>query len=466
MSRYIQQRRNFLKNAGMICAGLSTSASSIFQLKNLAAMSGQDLTNASDYKALVCVYLSGGADSFNMLVPRGQSEYGEYLATRSNLAINRDQLLSINPLNISGVEFGLHPMMPNIQQMFNQGEAAWLTNVGTLVKPVTKNDYINGNVPLPLGLFSHSDQGNQWLTASPSERSIKGWAGKISDLLYDTNTEQQISMNISFAGSNIFQKSNRNVEFSVNNNGAVTLDGYTDEMYGINPATKAAVDKMLSHNYNDPFKNTYKNLFRTSLDSAIRFNDIIDKTTPIATPFPDDYMANHFKMIAKIISARNELGFKRQIFFVDVGGWDNHDDLLNDQNYLLMKLDMALGAFNNALKEINMTDDVVTFTMSEFARTLTSNGNGTDHAWGGNVFAFGGPVRGNNLYGTFPSLAMDSSLDVGSGSLIPTMANDLYFAELALWFGVPQSELHTVLPNLHNFYAQGSTNNPLGFLDI
>lgn len=465
MSKYKQQRRSFLKNASMVCAGLSTSASSIFQLKNLAAMSSQHLTGASDYKALVCVYLGGGADSFNMLVPRGQAEYAEYQTTRSNLSLAQDQLLAINPLNISGVQYGLHPAMSNMQQMFNQGEAAWLTNIGTLVNPVTKAQYYNGSVPLPLGLYSHSDQSNQWLTASPAERRVKGWAGKISDLLYDVNTEQKISMNLSFAGSNIFQKSDRNVEFSVSNDGAETLNGYGG-MYGSDPALTTAVDKMLGHNYNDPYKNTYKNLFRTSLDSAIQFNKIIDETPKITTPFPDDYMARHFKMIARIISGREKLGFKRQIFFVEVGGWDHHDDLLNDQNYELMKLDMAMGAFNNALKEINMTDDVVTFTMSEFGRTLTSNGNGTDHAWGGNVFAFGGPVKGNRLYGSFPSLAMDSSLDVGNGSLIPTTANDLYFAELALWFGVPPSELHTVLPNLHNFYAQGSTDNPIGFLDL
>jgi uncharacterized protein (DUF1501 family) len=465
MSKYINQRRDFLKNAGLVCAGLSTASSSIFQLKNLGAIASQNTNGASDYKALVCVFMGGGADSYNMLVPRGQSEYAEYQTTRSNLALERDQLLPISPINIAGVEYGLHPSLVNVQQMFNQGEAAWITNVGTLVNPVTKALYQNGNVPLPIGLFSHSDQSNQWMTATPTEKRIKGWAGKISDLLYEMNTEQKISMNVSFAGSNVLQSSVRSTEFTVNGSGAETLRGYGD-MYGLGPALTSAVDKMLSHDYNDPYKNTYKNLFRESLDTAVQFNQVLSETPEITTVFPDDYAANQFKMISRIISAREKLGFKRQIFFINFGGWDHHSNLLDDQRYELMKLDQSLGAFNSALKEIGMDSDVVTFTMSEFGRTLTSNGNGTDHAWGGNVFAFGGPVKGNKLYGTYPSLAMDSDADVGYGSLIPTTANDLYFAELASWFGVPNSELHNVLPNLGNFYAQGSTTAPLGFLNI
>jgi uncharacterized protein (DUF1501 family) len=462
MSNYNIDRRKFFKTAGLVSAGLSCSASSIFNLKNLGAMSTQHLSKNDGYKALVCIYLGGGADSFNMLVPRGISEYQEYKNTRTNLALERDSLLSIDPINVNGSQYGMHPMMPNVQQLFNQGKAAWLTNLGTLVRPVTQNEIFNGSANLPLGLYSHSDQSNQWMTALPSERSIKGWAGRISELMNDINIEQKISMNLSFAGSNIFQSANKN-EFSLNESGAVTLNEY-QSMY--NPTFKKAVDKIVDHSYNEPMKQAYANLFRSSIDSSINFNEVVKKGPELMTSFSENSLSNQMKMMARTISVHEDLGFKRQIFFIDFGGWDTHDALLEDQNFLLARLDTAIGEFNKALIELGMEEDVVLFTMSEFARTLTSNGNGTDHAWGGNVFAVGGPVKGNRMYGTYPTLAIDSNIDLGSGSLIPSMANDLYFAELALWFGVPLSELHTIFPNLGNFYAQGSTQSPIGFLNI
>lgn len=467
MSKYISDRRRFLKTAGLVSAGLSCSASSIFNLKSLGALSSQYINGNDNYKALVCLYLGGGADSYNMLIPRGISEYQEYSTSRTNMAIARDELLSINPLNVSNSEFGLHPKMVNLQRLFNQGKAAWLTNMGTLVQPVTKNEVFSGNANIPLGLFSHSDQSNQWMSATPSERSIKGWAGRISDLMYDVNTEQRISMNFSFNGSNIFQNANKSVVSSLDSQGVKKLIEY-ESMY--NPNLKSGVDRLLDNNYTDPKKQAYANLFRSSIDNSILLNEGLKKSPEIMTNFSESDLSKNLKMAARTISVHKELGFKRQIFFINYGDWDTHGNSDTNQrellNGLLTGLDNAVGEFNSALIELGMEDDVVLFSMSEFARTLTSNGNGTDHAWGGNVFAVGGPVKGNNMYGTYPTLAIDSNIDLGSGSLIPSMANDLYFAELALWFGVPQSELHNILPNLGNFYAQGSTNAPIGFLNI
>jgi uncharacterized protein (DUF1501 family) len=240
----------------------------------------------------------------------------------------------------------------------------------------------------------------------------------------------------------------------------------SDETYNkfVMNATRS-IDKMVAHDYNDPFKNTYNQLFSSAIENSIRFNRII-ATAPTFERYTDNYLSNIFHMITKVIASSSELGFKRQIFFLDFGGWDTHDSSLDEFGGLIRDLDTSLGEWQSTLDDNNMSQDVVTFTMSEFGRTLTSNGNGTDHAWGGNAFVMGGPVRGNRIYGDYPSLAMDSNIDVGYGSLIPGLANDLYFAELALWFGVPPSELHNVLPNLGNFYAQGSTNQPLGFLNI
>jgi uncharacterized protein (DUF1501 family) len=205
MSQYKNNRRQFLKLASLAGAGLSTSASSLFNLNNIGALSSAQASHQGEYKALVCVYLGGGADSYNMLIPRGDSEYAEYLTTRSNYAIPKDQILAINPPNLVGKQLGLHPNMVNLQNFFNQGKAAWISNIGTLINPVTKTAYQNGTVPLPMGLFSHSDQSNQWMTGIPQGRGSKGWAGRMSDLLYDINTEQKISMNCTFAGTNLFQ---------------------------------------------------------------------------------------------------------------------------------------------------------------------------------------------------------------------------------------------------------------------
>jgi len=464
MSRDIFSRRNFMKMAGLVSAGLSTTGTSLFNLNNLGAAAASNAQKSDDYKALICLYLSGGADSFNMIVPKSTSEYQAYAATRSNLALPFDSLLTVNPMNIAGIPYGLHPSMTGMQNLFNEGKLCFVNNIGTLVRPTTKAELVAGNAPVPLGLFSHSDQANQWQTGVTDQRLIKGWAGRMSDLLYDANTNGNISMNISLGGVNTFQSSNRSVEYTVNNDGATGLIGYGD-MYGSGPARQVAIDKIFERNYNDPFKDTYKKSFRNSLDSSIEFQTAIDTIPEFATTFTNNNLSRSLRMIAKIIAAREALGFTKQIFFIDYGGWDNHDELLNNQAALLTEVDRAMTEFNTVMEEIEMQDCVVTFSMSEFSRTLTSNGNGTDHAWGGNVFAMGGPVNGNRMFGQYPDLTLGSNLDLYGGIMLPTTANDLYFAELALWFGVSPSELPVLLPNLGNFYTPGSSA-PLGFLNI
>ncbi|HMS99078.1 MAG TPA: DUF1501 domain-containing protein [Saprospiraceae bacterium] len=455
-------RRDFLKMAAVVSAGLSTTGTSLFNLRNLGTFAAAG--GSGDYKALVCLYLGGGADSFNMVVPRSGTEYQDYVNTRSNLALLTDDILPVSPLNISGIEYGFHPAMANMRSLFDQGKLCFVNNIGTLRAPTTQEAFFNEEVPLPLGLFSHSDQSNQWQTAIPSERQIKGWAGRISDLLLDSNPNQKVSMNISFNGTNTFQSSNGNVEFTVSNYGVTGLTGY-GEMYEPSPWRSKAIDDMMARSYNDPFKDTYAGVFKQSLESSLEFQNALDAVPEFTTEFSDSYLSGSFKMIAKIIAAREKLGFKKQIFFIDYGGWDNHDELLENQRYLLSEVDNAIFEFHNVLQEIDMLNEVTTFSMSEFGRTLTSNGNGTDHAWGGNVFAMGGAVNGNRFYGDYPTLTLDSNLDIGGGVLIPTTASDLYFAELGLWFGVNPSDLTSVFPNLSNFYSPGS-QSPLGFLNI
>jgi uncharacterized protein (DUF1501 family) len=466
MSKYTQSRRNFMKIAGLAGAGLSTAGTSFFNLRNLGALAiGNSASNADDYKALVCIFLDGGADSFNMLVPMGNEAYQQYADTRSNLAIEKSQLRPISPLNVNGLEYGLHPALDGLQSLFNQGKLCFINNVGTLTSPISKEQFYNETAPIPLGLFSHYDQAIQWQTAVTNERVVKGWAGRMSDLLADVNTNNDISMNVSFSGNNTFQSSNANVEYSVNENGATGLTGYGD-MYGIGPKRRAAIDKMFTNVYNNPFKDTYTKVFKNSLESSIEFQKAVDEVPDFNTEFSDSYLSRNMRMIAKIIAAREKLGFKKQIFFINFGGWDTHDELLDTQSNLFNEVNNAFLEFNNVIEEMNMSNNVVTFSMSEFARTLTSNGNGTDHAWGGNVFAMGGPIRGNRFYGSYPRLILEDEIEIGGGVLIPTTASDMYFAELALWLGVAPSDLTTVFPNLDKFYSPGSSTLPLGFLNI
>lgn len=465
-------RRSFLGQASCAALGSSTLFSSLISLKALnAAAAGSGFGGSNDYKALVCILLSGGHDSYNMLVPTSSSEYSEYSDSRSNLALGKDSLLPLNVQNSDGRTFGLHPAMTAVQELFNAGRISFIANIGTLIQPVTRQQVWDEIVPLPLGLFSHSDQIMQWQTSTPHERSASlGWGGRIADLVRDMNSNQNISMNVSLSGTNVFQTGESTIEYAIDAyGGSVGIDGYVKEdMYDIfNVMRTRAIDNMLDFEYSDIFKKTYVDIIRRSRDGHLLFDGALESVGDLSTSFSDNYISQSFNMIARTMAAREQLGMKRQIFFVDFGGWDHHDELLNNQYGMLNVLSTALGEFDQALQEINLRDCVTTFSISEFGRTLTSNGNGTDHAWGGNVLVMGGEqLNGGRIYGQYPSLALDSNLDLGGGVFLPTTATDQYFAEIARWFDVPGSDLPLIFPNLENFYDVNAPSLPLGFLNI
>jgi uncharacterized protein (DUF1501 family) len=359
--------------------------------------------------------------------------------------------------------------MSAVQSLFNQQKISFLSNIGTIIQPTTKQEFFDESVGVPLGLFSHSDQIQQWQTGIPHERAAVGWGGKIADIIKSQNENQGISMNISLAGTNIFQLGNETIEYAINPYGGSNgIYGYRpDNMYdGFNLLRTSAIDSMFAHEYQDAFKQTYVDVVRNSQEAHLQFQEALELTPPIDTTFTDNYTSKSFEMIARTIAAREALGVSRQIFFVRFGGWDHHDEVLQNQMYMLNELSSALGEFNEALNELNMADCVTTFNISEFGRTLTSNGNGTDHAWGGNVFVMGGdPVVGGRVFGNYPSLALGSQQEVFDGVIIPTLSTDSYFAELAMWFGVSKSEAFNLFPNLANFYNAGSTEPPIGFLN-
>lgn len=462
-------RRQFLGQASCAAVGTTTMFSSLTSLGMLNALAKPQPTFAppgstDGHKAMVCVLLGGGNDSFNMVVPTSNDPYNVYAATRSNLALPQEGLLGLNYTDGGGIQYGLHPAMPEMQSLFNANNLAVVSNVGTLIQPVTKAQVLSGSAPLPLGLLSHSDQVRHWQTSLPQTRSAKGWGGRVADIMSSMNESQDVSMSISLGGTNFFQAGNAVQEFSINSNGSVgigTMEGgdFLAETLG------AGVQSLLDQQYLDIFKQTYANKVNSSQAQHEIFSNAIAGVSPFATPFSDHYFSQNLKMIASSIAAAGTLGMQRQTFFVNFGGWDHHDEVLGNQEFYLSSLSQGLGSFYAALEEIGMQDCVTTFSISDFARTLTSNGNGTDHGWGGNALVMGGGVNGGQIYGQFPGLDLDSDIEIGGGVLIPSFSTDEYFAELAMWFGLQDGDLSEILPNIENFYTPGS-GNPIGFMNL
>lgn len=462
------KRRDFLGTASCAAIGSTTFLSSILNMKVANALAGfaQPATN-SDYKALVCILLAGGNDSFNMLVPRNGSHYTEYAGVRSNLALPQGDLLPINFTDNNGKQFGLHPSMPEVQTLFNNGKLSFVSNVGTLVEPTTKAQYLNGSVPVPVGLLSHADQIQQWQTSIPQTRSSKGWGGRMADILAAGNSNQDISMNISLSGSNIYQVGNQSTEYAIraSANGSVGIN-VLESTSPIDQALKGGVESLLAQQYQDIFKSTFTDKINHSQGNHEVFSQALAGATAINTQFSDNAVSANMQLVAKTIAARTALGQSRQTFFITFGGWDHHDEVLSNQVAMLSVVSKALSEFQAAMEELNVANDVTTFTISDFGRTLTSNGNGTDHAWGGNAMVMGGSVNGGQIFGEYPSLALNSGDDVGGAILLPKISTDEYFAELCQWFGVQSGDLSYVLPNIGNFYDPNSSSAPIGFMNI
>ena len=480
----IHDRRNFLKNmVGAGCASLTLSPflSTITNLNllNAAASANQKIYAPSNYKALVCVMLSGGNDSYNMLVPSGDSadfgsEYDEYKEARSTIALPQSDLIDLNPITIDpmGRQFGLHKNLPRIQSLFNgtpennfeDRHLSFIANVGTLTEQgLTVNSYNDGSKSKPYQLFSHSDQSESWQTGIADGFGTTGWGGRIADILMENNTNQDISMNIALDGVNVFQRGNKVTEYVIQaatTGGSVKLyDSDTSKFY--DSVKMATTDSILDVGYQNILEKAYSNEIKKAKANSSDFYLAISESN-LTTIFPETSLGRQLKMVAKTIANRNNLGggFTNQTFFVNLKGFDSHDNLLAEQSSLFKQLDEALYSFYQALIEIDLLNQVTTFTMSDFARTLRSNGDGTDHAWGGHHFVMGGDVNGGQIFGEYPRLNEDSTYNIGQGRMIPTTSCDEYFADLALWFGASTADLDTILPNLNRF--EYNVNDGLG----
>ena len=476
-------RRRFVGQAS--CAAVSSIPilNTILNLRLAQSVAAVTAPASGEYRALVCLFLAGGNDSFNMLAPfSGPSStagdsYAEYSASRSNLALlkSSNQLIEIHPLNTPSRTFGVHYGMPEVANLFENGTASFVSNVGTLIEPVQNRTQVNQNLKrLPLGLYSHSDQIEQWQTSVPHARSGIGWGGRMVDLIKDLNANQIVPMQISLDGSNVWQTGKTVAEYTITPSGATPLTNYNAawaQYQDVSNAMSAAVDSQLALQYTNLLAQTFNTRKKLALDAYQAFAAASAPPLPNGVSFPNTYVGNRLAMVARAIQGRAALGAVRQTFFVQWGGWDHHDNVLDNQAAMLPQISAAIGAFYNALVSIGVQNNVTLFTASDFGRTLTSNSRGSDHAWGSNQLVVGGAVNGKRIFGQFPSLALNPAsgpeanpLDTGRGRFIPTTSCDQFFAELALWLGVSGSNLPLVLPNIGNFYDTAGGTAPVGFL--
>ena len=446
-------RRDFLRTSGAAALLAATPGLAYSQVVG----GGGEFT---DYRALVCVFLFGGNDSFNMLVPNTTAEYNAYAASRQNLALLQSDLLPITPASSSGPDFGLHPSMGAVQGLFQSGEAAFVTNVGPLIEATTKQQFFDQSVALPPQLFSHNDQQDQWNSLRGNVPSKTGWAGRMADLIRNGVTDQQMSTNASLFGANLMQSADETVAYVMGPNGPLQFEGFSTTPGDILAEQRAAFLRVVDAQYDSIYERGFRDVQRRAVEAADLVTNALANAPALTTEFPLSQLGTQLQTVARLIAVRDELQMQRQVFFVAAGGFDSHDDQVENQPGLLADVSDAIAAFHTAVRdELLVPDSVTTFTQSDFGRTLTSNGDGTDHAWGGNQLIVGGAVNGGDLYGSYPSLEIDGPEDVGGGRIIPATSADQYAATLAKWFGIADTDLDVIAPNLVNF-----AQRDLGFM--
>jgi uncharacterized protein (DUF1501 family) len=445
-------RRDFLKRSCCTAAaGFAAASFNRFGLVNAMAQTG------SDYKAMVCIFLFGGNDSNNMVVPLSTSGYANYQKLRAVLALPQGSLLPINPPS-AGATFGFHSRFKELQPLFNSQKLAVMANVGTLVRPTTRAELQQGQAVLPQNLFSHEDQQAQMQTASLSGSSQTGWAGRTADRIqsiYGAN----FPVIVSLAGTNIFCEGL--VARAIQSSGDPTqlLSGFNGGSES--NSRYSALQSLLTFDSGVSLIQAASNTTSNALKDSNNLATALASAPALATAFPNSGLAQQLKQVAQIIHVHSALGAQRQIFFVSIGGFDTHSDQIAAQDSLYAQVSQAMGAFYQATIEMGVAPQVTTFTLSDFGRTfLPDSTSGSDHAWGSHHLVMGGAVKGGDFYGKFPNQALSGPDDASDeGRWIPTTSLDQYAATMASWFGVPATDLPTIFPNLANF-----SQPVLGFL--
>lgn len=462
-------RRDFLRTSACALGGMALASS----LETFGVVHALTPQAAPDYRALVCVFLNGGNDGNNMFLDLNQ--YSQYSTARNaaQLAIPQASFLSVAP--VSGGSFGFHPNMPEMQTLFNQGKLAVLCNIGPLVEPLTRTTYQNGTGKKPLQLFSHSDQVGLYQTAIANSVSQTGWGGRLADKTLGLNGAATFPSNVSIAGVNLYLT-------GVDTRQLAVADSNTSlaNVLQLNNAPSATASEISSRlaSFNElrTFDTNFKLIKAASeiRSSSIQTDNALSTVNPVlATVFPNTSLGRQLLQVARLIKASTDpaagINMKRQIFFVQIGGFDTHSAQLTGQGTLLQQVSQAINAFFNATVELGFQDKITLFTMSDFSRTLQPSGTGaaqvgSDHAWGNHQMIVGGAVQGHTLYGTYPNLTPGGPDDTDGGSTprgrwIPTTSIDQYAATLATWYGLSSADLPAVFPLIGHFSSPN-----LGFL--
>ena len=446
----MKNRRQFLREVGCGLGGFAF----LSRVGWLSRLEAAVMPGATDYRALVCLFLFGGNDGNNTVIP--YDDYTAYQRVRgSDINITQDSLLKITAPS-QGATFGLHPALPELQSLYTQGKMAVLVNVGTLAQRITRADYLAG-APTPDNLFSHADQQGQWqssIVSTGDPAAQTGWGGRTADATA-LLAGRSFPMVISVAGIPLFTNGVTSRPLVP----ASGLQGFGTDAFS--KARYAALRALLTLDTSKTLVGAASSIGSTAIDDTNTLNAALVGVPAIQTVFPTTSLGSQLQQIARIIAARSPLGMKRQIFFASLGGFDTHSAELTTQQTLLTQVSQALGAFYNATVELGVADSVTTFTLSDFGRTFQpASDGGTDHAWGSHHFTVGGAVKGGDFYGTYPTLALAGPDDATTeGRWIPTIAVDEYGATLAQWFGVDARSLPTVFPNLGRF-----SSGDLGFM--
>ena len=448
--RFPHGRRHFAQRLGALAAlGLGSKLSVLDLVATARAQS------TSDYRALVCVFLYGGNDGNNTVIPMDTAGYAQYAAVRpasSGIQLAQASLLPIQPAS-SAIPYGLHPSLSEVASLFNQRKLSIVANVGTLVQPITKTQYQSGLVPL--SLYSHSDQVAQWQSSISNAASLTGWGGRIADKLAPQNAATGFPVVTSLNGTVLFATGKTTSPLSIPLTGSFALVGFPNSPAA--NARLAALQQFLATDSTNQLVNAANGIGAQAIALSATMNPILSSpnssVASLFTALGTNATGSALFQVAKTIEARATTGAKRQIFFVSLGGFDTHANQAPTQGNLLSQLSPALKAFYDATAALGVASQVTTFTLSDFGRTLQpASGGGTDHAWGNHQFVMGDAVKGGDLFGQYPTLSLGGPNDAEQrSSWIPTISVDQYGATLAKWFGVAPADLATVFPNLAKF---------------
>jgi uncharacterized protein (DUF1501 family) len=442
---------------------------------NLLGMANASAQTASDYKALVCVFLFGANDHYNTVIPYDQPTYDAYYAIRKGtaiantpyegIALTRSALaataLSSTVGLPTGQQMALGPTMGGLKSVFDAGRAGILLNVGPLVVPTSKTEFNNRSVPLPPKLFSHNDQQAYWQTSAQTYGALSGWGGRTADLILSQNSKAALSC-VSINGNSLYLAGGQAQSYQISTSGAQTVNALTSNSLFSSRACANALRTLITQGSPSGhlLETAHTQVMGKALDLYGDLNNALTRSPNTSAPGnlfvsanapTNNPLSQQLRMVARMLNERSNLGLQRQVFMVGLGGFDLHDFLPTQHPGLLQRVSDALKEFDDALTSMGLQNQVTAFTASDFGRTLASNGDGSDHGWGSHHFVMGGAVNGRRFFGSAPPMGVTHDQQVGSGRLLPSTSVDQMGAELARWFGVSDTDMQTVLPNAHHF---------------